>query len=65
MTARPSFYGTKQRTVADRTNEMTLFLYGCTDNRLAETTVGELAARHGLGQRECEYALTVARQKRA
>lgn len=58
-------YGPKPRTVAERTTEMTLFLYGCTDKRLAETTVGELVARHRLAERECEYALIVARGKRA
>lgn len=65
MTARPSFYGTKQRTVLDRTTAMTSLLYGCTDKALAGLTVDTLVTSYGVPVKDAEYALTVARGKRA
>jgi hypothetical protein len=58
-------YGPKKRTKLDCTTEMRLFLYGCTDGRLASVTVDDLIARHGVDRKMAEYELTVARQKRA
>lgn len=63
--ASSSKWGPKVRTVAEHSTEMTMFLYQCTDQRLAAVTVDNLVARHGLDAKDCEYALTIARQKRA
>lgn len=55
----------RMRTAADRRTEMTLFLYGCSDAAFNAVTADWLAARHGLPARDCEYELTIARQKRS
>ncbi len=52
------------RTVADRTAEMTHFLYFCSEGALANVSVDQLVVRHKLDRKACEYALGLARQKR-
>lgn len=42
----------------------TMFLFGCTDERFAALTPAKLAADYRLSERQAEYMLTVARQKR-
>lgn len=42
----------------------TLFLFGCTDERFAALMPAKLAADYRLSERQAEYMITVARQKR-
>jgi Ca2+/H+ antiporter len=44
--------------------QLTQLLVGCTDAALAGFTAEHLAATHRVPLKECEYALTIARQRR-
>jgi len=44
---------------------MTAFLYGCRPERLAALTVADLVGTFRVDARAAEYALVIARQRRA
>lgn len=51
--------------VADARAQLARLLAGCTDAALDGFTAEHLAATHRVPVKECEYALTIARQGRA
>lgn len=55
----------KQITQQAARTQLASLLSGCTDERLAAFTVGGLARIHRVPEREIEYELTIARQRRA
>ena len=64
--------GMRRRTIPDRQitqveakAQLARLLYGCRPEKLAEYTVDGLARMYRVAPREIEYALTIARQKRA
>jgi hypothetical protein len=53
------------RTSAGAQAQLAMLLASCTDAALAGMTPEGLAASHGVPVKDAEYALTIARQRRA
>lgn len=58
-------YPDKKEGQANARARLTQLLYACRPHMLATFTPDHLAATHNVPVKECEYALTIARQKRA
>lgn len=55
----------KQESAASARARLQAMLYNCRPNMLATYTPESLAATHRVPVKDCEYLLTIARQKRA
>lgn len=65
MRGNASRYADKRETQANARARLTTLLYACRPHMLSTFTPDQLAATHNVPVKECEYALIVARQKRA
>lgn len=65
MRGNASRYADKKETQANARARLSRMLYTCRPHMLATFTPDQLAATHNVPVKECEYALIVARQKRA
>lgn len=65
MRGNASRYADKRLTVDQAKSQLIAMLYNCRPNMLATYTADSLAATHRVPVKDCEYLLTIARQKRA
>ena len=59
-----SYPKSEAMTVSAARTQLALLLAGCTDERLAVMTPESLATSHRVPLKDCEYALTIERQRR-
>lgn len=52
-------------TIGQARTQLTMLLAGCTDVALSAMTPEYLASTHKVPAKECEYMLTIERQRRA
>lgn len=57
-------YPDKRLSAMEAKAQMIAFLCNCRDEMLAAVTVDELCRRYRVGEREAEYQLILARQRR-
>lgn len=65
MRGNASRYPDKQESAASARIRLQTMLYNCRPHMLATYTADTLAATHRVPVKDCEYLLTIARQKRA
>lgn len=65
MRGNASRFADKRESAASAKARLQTMLYACTPVALAGYTADSLAATHRVPVKECEYHLTIARQKRA